>query len=152
MGTVRTPNVNMSNPYTGANFKYNFLLFEFQDRFGDATGQGADIFNPEVPIGLGDDHANALALQAEGKFVMVGGASSSVSSAIDFGIVRFGTNRAVDTTSGNNGILTVSFFGGVDEAKDLVVQPDGKLVVAGTIRSGSSWNLAAYAYRSLRRL
>ena len=131
----------MSNPYTGANFKYNFLLVEFLDSFGDATGRGADIFYTEVPIGSGSDLANALVLQADGKFVMVGSASSTVSSTTDFGIVRFNSNRTVDTTFGNNGILSVDFFGGVDEAKEVVVQPDGKLVVVGTVRNGSSWNL-----------
>lgn len=141
VGAVRTPNVNMSNPYTGANFKYNFLLVEFQDSFGDAAGQGADIYYTEVPIGLGDDRANALALQGDGKFVVAGGASSTVSNDTDFGIVRFNTDRTVDTAFGSNGILAVDFFGGVDEAKDVVVQPDGKLVVVGTVRNGSSWNL-----------
>ena len=141
VGAVRTPNVNTSNPYTGANFKFNFLLVEFRNSFGNAAGQGADIDYTEVPIGLGDDRANALALQADDKFVMVGGASNAVSRDTDFGIVRFDTNRARDTGFGTNGILTVDFFGGVDEAKDIVVQPDGKLVVVGTVRNGSSWQL-----------
>lgn len=141
LGAVLTPNPNMSNTHTGANSKFNFLLVEFQDAFGDTTGQGPNIFYTELPIGPGDDRASALAIQSDGKFVMAGGTSSALSIHSDFGVVRFDANRAVDTTFGTNGVVAIDFFGGVDEAKDIVVQPDGKLLVIGVVRNGSSWNL-----------
>lgn len=140
-GTVFNYNLDMTNAHVGRTGKLNFLLAEFGHNFGD-DGQAPDVPRfTEVPLGLGDDLATALTLQADGKLVLVGNATNTASGTDDFGIVRFDANGVLDTAFGSNGVVKIDFFGGIDTAKDIVVQPDGKLIVVGVVRNGSSWSL-----------
>ncbi|MDH5341042.1 MAG: delta-60 repeat domain-containing protein, partial [Rubrivivax sp.] len=84
-------------------------------------------------IGANDDTARAMALQADGKIVVAGQASSSTVS--DFGIARYLADGSPDTAFGNGGVLLVDFFGALDGANDMLIQPDGKVVVGGLTRN-----------------
>ena len=78
---------------------------------------------------------NRIALQSDGKIVIAGNINS------DFGIERFTSTGAPDTAFGSSGALAVDFFGAFDSGLDVVIQPDGKLIVAGAARNGSSSGL-----------
>jgi uncharacterized delta-60 repeat protein len=69
--------------------------------------------------------ATGLAIQSDGKVVIVG------SSGSDFGVARLNSDGSLDTSFSADGKLTVD-FGGTDVANAVAVQPDGKIVVAGT--------------------
>lgn len=69
-------------------------------------------------VGSSNSFANAVAVQSDGKIVVAGTPL----------LVRYNSNGTLDTTFGNNGIVTNS---GVDRGMDLVIQPDGKIVVVG---------------------
>lgn len=84
----------------------------------------------------GNDFGRGLALQADGKIVVVG--QSSNSSLPDFAIARYESNGALDASFGTGGLFGVDFFGSGDDAKDILIQPDGKLVVAGSATNASS--------------
>ncbi|MFF5971457.1 calcium-binding protein [Streptomyces sp. NPDC012769] len=87
--------------------------------------------------------ANALALQPDGKIVLAGRADDPNSSeANDFGVVRFHANGTVDTGFGGDGFV-VTGFNDFDEARGVLVQPDGKIVAAG-YGSGFAFALARY--------
>ncbi len=79
--------------------------------------------------GLAD--ARGLALDAQGGIVIVGSAGD------DFGIARLTGGGAPVGTFGTDGLLTVDFFGAFDRPEDVVVQSDGKIVVAGNVRNGT---------------
>ncbi|NJO80827.1 MAG: hypothetical protein HC827_21540 [Cyanobacteria bacterium RM1_2_2] len=53
---------------------------------------------------------------------------------------------ALDTTFSGDGIVTLDFNGGFDEARSVVVQPDGKIVVAGYADNGSNFDFALTRY------
>ena len=74
----------------------------------------------------------AAALDAEGRIVAAGRVSG------DFGIVRLDPNGVLDTSFGDNGLLTVDFFGGADTPNAIAIQPDGRIIVAGAARNGTS--------------
>jgi uncharacterized delta-60 repeat protein len=74
----------------------------------------------------GTDWAEAVALQPDGKIVVVGRASN------DFGVVRYHSNGKLDTSFAAGGKLRVN-FSGVDTARDVVIQPNGKIVVVGGV-------------------
>ena len=78
-----------------------------------------------------------LALQADGKIVLVGEAASDDSSTFEMALARFDASGALDTGFGTDGKLLIDFFAGTDAALDVVIQPDGKIVVAGSARNGS---------------
>ena len=53
----------------------------------------------------------------------------------------------MDTTFGNNGIVTAN-FGGDDDADSIIVQNTGQIIVIGTSLTASAANTAVAAYDS----
>ncbi len=78
----------------------------------------------------GGDIGHAVALLSDGRFLVAGGGATGIEK--DFCLVRFEANGSVDGGFGSGGHVTTD-IGGVDEAFDLVVQPDGRIVLAGSI-------------------
>jgi uncharacterized delta-60 repeat protein len=72
----------------------------------------------------------SLALQADGRFV-VGGNTQVANS--DFLVMRLQSNGAVDNTFGSGGKVTVDVSPG-DDGLSVAIQPDGQIVLAGSIR------------------
>jgi uncharacterized delta-60 repeat protein len=90
-----------------------------------------------------DDFAHALALQADGKLVVAGGISNRDPKQADFGIARYLPDGTLDTSFGNQGGLArIDFFGAFDNANDLVIQSDGKIIAVGSAQNGSGGGLA----------
>src|SRR5919198_1971008 len=78
------------------------------------------------------DIANAVALQADGKLVVAGTTyTDNDFSGEDFAIARYNTDGSLDASFGNNGRVTTDFPGLAAVISAVVVQPDGKIVVAG---------------------
>ena len=93
--------------------------------FGDA-GKVSTAFG-------GDD--TAMALQADGKIVMVGGSGS------DFVLARYNPGGGLDTSFGTAGLVTSDVgLGSADEARGVAIQPDGKIVVVGNAVVGRTAN------------
>jgi uncharacterized delta-60 repeat protein len=86
-----------------------------------------------TPVGSAEDFANAIALQPDGKIVLVGVASNETfnSSARDFGVVRFNPNGSLDTLFGTSGKIKTEVTTNADEATAVLVQPDGNILVVG---------------------
>ncbi|HYV13559.1 MAG TPA: hypothetical protein VE980_21825 [Pyrinomonadaceae bacterium] len=79
------------------------------------------------------DQANAAVLQPDGKIVVVGSASyDSFNRDIGFALARFNTDGGIDFGFGTGGKQITDFFGAGAKANSIVLQPDGKFVVAGT--------------------
>lgn len=78
----------------------------------------------------GTDRANAVALQSDGKIVVVG--TRDYHGQAGFTVVRFMPSGAVD------GLFIVNFFPyDYAEAMDVALQLDGRIVLAGNISSGA---------------
>ncbi|MEX0172754.1 calcium-binding protein [Streptomyces sp. LMG1-1-1.1] len=87
--------------------------------------------------------AYGMALQSNGRIVLAGRADDPTSAeANDFGLVRFHANGTVDTGFGGDGFV-VTGFGDFDEARAVLVQPDGT-IVAGGHGAGFAFALARY--------
>ena len=77
------------------------------------------------------ENASGLAIQPDGKIVTAGDIGSANDSDRNFALARFLPDGTPDTTFGTLG--NVSFgFGAKEVAKAVAIQPDGKIVVAGT--------------------
>ena len=78
------------------------------------------------------DIANAVAIQADGKLVVVGTTyRDNDFSGEDFAVVRYNPDGGLDKTFGVGGKVQTDFPGLAAVASSVVVQPDGKIVVAG---------------------
>lgn len=57
-------------------------------------------------------------------------------------VVRLNDDGTLDTSFGTDGIVAIDFFGGFDEASDVVIQPDGKILVVGELSEGLNRRVA----------
>ena len=74
--------------------------------------------------------ANALSLQPDGKVIAAG---KGLTSSPDFMLVRYRANGSLDRTFHGDGIVRTNFDGLEDDASDVEVQPNGKIVAVGTV-------------------
>jgi uncharacterized delta-60 repeat protein len=77
--------------------------------------------------------ARAAALQSDGKIVVVGGTGTTTFDAL---VLRYATDGTLDETFGTDGVVTLDFGGRGDGARDVIVQPDDAIVVAGSSFNG----------------
>jgi uncharacterized delta-60 repeat protein len=76
----------------------------------------------------GNDHANAVAIEPNGKIVIVGSTSASTNVAV----ARLTSTGALDTTFNSTGKLSIDLGGTGESGNALTIQSDGKIVIAGT--------------------
>jgi uncharacterized delta-60 repeat protein len=67
----------------------------------------------------------------DGKIILVGDAGSAT-TGYHFVVARYNANGALDTTFGQNGQVTLNFGSTQEHGSGVTVQPDGKILVAGT--------------------
>lgn len=72
-------------------------------------------------------------IQADGKIV-VAGYSWNDSTAMNFTLLRYNNDGSLDKSFGNNGIVIMDMYGNNDILSSMVLQPDGKILAAGTSR------------------
>lgn len=96
-----------------------------------------------------------MAIQpADGKIVTAGTVYSGAFTADDFAVARYNANGSLDSTFGTGGKVVTDF--GKDQAWDdafaTVLQPDGKILVAGRhspkFNSGGNWDMALVRYNA----
>ncbi|HNL13877.1 MAG TPA: DUF4347 domain-containing protein, partial [Accumulibacter sp.] len=80
-------------------------------------------------IGSGDDIGYSVTVQPNGKILVAG--YSHNGSNMDFALVRYNADGSLDTSFSNDGMLTTAVGTGNDYAYSVVLQPDGKILVAG---------------------
>ena len=80
---------------------------------------------------FGSDHATGVAIQDDGKIVVVGDAVDSFTPAGAFAVARYNPNGSPDRSFSGDGKQTTSFpdYAG---ANAVALQDDGKIVVAGS--------------------
>jgi uncharacterized delta-60 repeat protein len=78
----------------------------------------------------GSSEAHALLIQPDGKLLVAGYATGTGNS--DFLVMRLHADGTFDTTFGTNGIVRTPIGTGEDIGNAMVLQPDGRIVVAGT--------------------
>ena len=90
------------------------------------------------------DVANAVAVQPDGKILVAGFAVRPPGIDSDFALVRYNPDGALDTSFGTGGVVTTDVGTTSDDARTLVIQPDGRIVLAGT----AGEDIAVARYRS----
>ncbi len=99
------------------------------------AGDGTSVI--DLPGGT-NEIANATVVQDDGKVVLVGRAT--VGAETDFFVARLLAGGGIDATfGGGDGVTTIDFAVN-DEAMDVALDADGKIVVVGTSSSGAGSN------------
>lgn len=97
------------------------------------TGFGS-MGKTSIDLAGGPDLATSVALQPDGKIVVAGAVLPAFSDdqTDKFAVVRFNPNGTLDATFGTGGKVITDFFGRYNRANAVVVQPDGRIIAAGT--------------------
>ena len=99
-----------------------------------------------IATGHNDEKAYDTLIQADGKIIVIG-LSNNEEGTYYFTAVRYDIDGRLDTDYGNNGkVMTLiepvnhpqKLNRGYDKAASAVIQPDGKLVIAGDLSTGFS--------------
>jgi uncharacterized delta-60 repeat protein len=106
---------------------------------------------PSIPPGVVEDGPHAVAIESDGKIVVVGGAATGFVTGghwfSDFALARYNPDGSLDGSFGTGGLFTTDFGGDRDRAYAVAIQADGKIVVAGDVSSGggaSNFGVARY--------
>lgn len=98
-----------------------------------------------APIGTSDAGATAMTLQPDGKIIAAGFASEATT---DFAVARFNLDGQLDGTfNGTGTVLTPVRFGN-DIPFAVALQPDGKIIVAGSSSNGFDVDFAIVRYNA----
>lgn len=93
------------------------------------------------------DVGSAITIQEDGK-IIVAGSNMYYSPFIhsDYALVRFNQDGSLDTSFGKDGKVITDFLGYSDRANCITLQPDGKIIVAGSanVGTGDAFSLARY--------
>jgi len=95
------------------------------------------------------DAAYAIAVQTDGKIVVGGTANNGLlGGSFDFAVARYLSDGSLDNTFGGNGKVVFDFQNLNDEIRELLIQPDGKIIAVGSSISSNQ----AYAQMSIWRI
>jgi uncharacterized delta-60 repeat protein len=89
-----------------------------------------------VPVGSSSDIGQSLTIQPDGKIIVAGYSSNGID--FDFSLVRLNADGSLDNAFGSNGKLIVPVGSGDDSSRSVTLQPDGRILVAGFSRNGST--------------
>jgi uncharacterized delta-60 repeat protein len=96
----------------------------------DTTFGGGSGYSVFLPAGISSG-GMAVALQVDGKIIVTGGCTST-GGANDLLVARYNTNGTLDTSfGGGSGYVTLGTTQSTMLGRDVAIQPDGKIVVAG---------------------
>jgi len=88
----------------------------------------------------------AVTVQTDGRIVAAGFAHTNDSILSDFALTRYRVDGTLDTTFGTGGLVRTDFGGRFDEALAVAVQPDGRIVAAGSSADATGADMAVARY------
>lgn len=91
------------------------------------------------------DIIRGIALQPDGKIIAVGPVKRG-GSYHDFGVARYNSDGTLDTSFGTAGLVFTDFEQDHDFANAVVLQPDGRIVVAGAATKDDAYWFAIARY------
>jgi uncharacterized delta-60 repeat protein len=111
-------------------------------------GSGGQVLTPII-ASSGNDYANGIAVQPDGKILVAGRAYEGIKLySSNFVLLRYNNNGSLDTTFDGDGKVTTDFARYEDGGAALLLQPDGKIVVAGYATVAGNYDFAVARYNS----
>ena len=110
----------------GSNVDFAVVRYNTDGSLDTSFGTGGKV---TTAVGSSNDTGRSVVMQSDGKIIVVG--SSENLTDTDFAVVRYNTNGSLDTTFSGDGKVTTAIGSGNDGANSVVLQSDGKIVVAG---------------------
>ncbi|MDO8414304.1 MAG: hypothetical protein Q7S51_11015 [Gallionellaceae bacterium] len=137
-----------------SNTAYDFVVVRYHPNgsldtsFGTNGRVTTDFYDPSMSLSPWNtdvnDYAESVAIQPDGKIIVAGttayqaAATGYTYGTSDFALARYNSNGTLDSTFGNGGKLRIDFaeLGQSDGAADLLILPNGQILVVGTAVNG----------------
>ena len=127
--------------YSGSNADFAIVRYDPNGTIDTGfDGDGKVI----ASIGSGNDYALKVAVQTDGKLVVVG--SAAIGSSSDIAVVRLNPDGSFDSTFSDDGKLTTLVSPTSDASWDVVVEPNGRILVAGWSQIGARYDFTLLRY------
>ena len=114
--------------YNTINSNHDFLVLRYNSN-GTIDGTFGTNGWTAIDFATHSDYGYDMAVQADGKILIGGTAETNASN--DFAMVRLTATGAVDNTFGSAGKVLTDFAGDDDQVHRILIQPDGKILLAG---------------------
>ena len=123
-GTANDGKIVVGGEYIGPNRKPQFgvVRYNLDGSLDNSFGGDGEVTGPATVAG-----ALSVVVQPDGKIVAAGDSNG------DFAVVRYNADGSLDTKFGNRGVTTTAIASkNFDRIYAIALQPDGKIVAAGT--------------------
>ncbi len=117
---------------SNSNFDFALVRYNTDGSPDTSFGSGGKVI---TSIGSNDDVGSAVALQEDGKIVVTGSTNSSEDineHNYDFVLARYNTEGELDPGFGTDGKVIIPIGLSNDDSSAVAIQPDGKIVAAGS--------------------
>ena len=131
--------------YTFNGFTNDFAVACFNaDGSADNTFGNAGLVTTD--INSSDDFAGSVSIAGDNKIVIAG--YSDGAAMEHFAVTKYNTDGTLDASFGNNGKLIGDYYQGNTVFNASILQPDGKILVAGTTWNGTNTDFAIARYNN----
>jgi len=130
---------------TGPTRGFSLARFDTAGNLDLSFGQAGKVWT-SFQLLNDSNFVRAVALQPDQKIVAAGFANNA-NGVREFALVSYLSNGQLDATFGAAGKVTTSISGNGDDAYAVVIQPDGRIVLAGSV-SGQSEEFGLVRYNS----
>jgi uncharacterized delta-60 repeat protein len=118
--------VAAGSSFNGANDDFALARYNSNGTLDETFGTGGIV---TTNFNNSSETVDAVAVQTDGKIIVAGYVLNG--SFFDFALARYNTNGTLDETFGTGGKVTTGFSEFDDLARAIVIQADGKIVIAG---------------------
>ena len=134
-----------------AGYAYNGTDYDFALARYNTDGTLDNSFSVDGKVttsfGTGHDYGRSVVIQPNGKILIAG--SAYIGTNGDFAIARYNADGTLDDSFSVDGKVTTAFGTGTDYGQSVALQPDGKIVVAGTLLiNGTDYDFALARYNT----
>ncbi len=129
----------------GTDRQFALARFNPNGSLDTAFGSGGKV---TTNFGSDNDYIRGVAVQTDGKIVAGGTYTAPRNSRQggNFAVARYNPDGSLDTSFNTDGKQTTDFFSYYDYSRALAIQPDGKILLAGSAYNGTDYDIALARY------
>lgn len=131
-----------NNYFGGGDTKFALVRYTKNGDLDSSFGTGGKVMTNFSSL---SDAANSITLQSNGKIIAAG--VTNIGDFADYALARYNADGSLDATFGTGGKATTNFLGFYDGARAAALQPDGKIILAGSSWNGSDYDLSLARYQ-----
>lgn len=121
----------------------NFAIIRLKDD-GNADNSFSYDGIDTISVGGVIDYGRSVVVQSDEKIILAGYSHNGTDN--DFALVRYNTNGTLDSSFGKDGIVTTAIGSSNDQISSMILQQDGRIVVAGNSYYNRSYDFALARY------